>query len=412
MLSPFAPYPPNSGGRIRQWELMRYFGQRHHLTVVYNAFTNEECERQKSIEGHCAKVIAVRHPQRQLPQDSPDSLKVPWPARTFRTTEMLQTLEEIESIKFDAAIVEFIFLSHYRDLLPACTVLHEHNIESGIFRQYADLPNVEEEEIFGLRKDRAFWRATWMLMTQYENAMWPKFPLRVTVSADDKREMDSRCPHGRTIVIDNGVNTQATSLIPVGNSRKILFMGTMDYYPNTDGAMYFVKSIMPFVWAKDPRITLCIAGRQPPQSVMTLASDARIEVIANPESMREIAMRCCLSVIPLRLGGGTRIKILDALAMGLPVVSTSLGCQGLSLLDGRHILIRDDPESFAEAVVKLVSDDVLANTLRANGRRLVEERYDWGLIFRELEEEILQLIEKTGCRAFRGNGIRSDEGSL
>jgi glycosyltransferase involved in cell wall biosynthesis len=398
LLSPFSPFPPNSGGRIRQWELIRYLGRRHQLTVVYNAFTREEYGMQKSVESYCAGAIAVRHPQKYASPVSPELLKLPWPVRPYRTAEMLKTLEEMRSINFDAAIIEFIFMSHYRDLLPACTILHEHNIESEIYRQYADLPNISEESIFGIKKDRAFWKATWMLMAQYENRMWRSFPLRITVSEKDRHEMEGRCPEGKTLVIPNGVNTHTVSLIPKAESRKILFMGTMDYFPNTDAAMYLSKSIMPCIWKKNPEITLCIAGLHPPQPVMELANDSRIEVIANPDSMREVASRCCLTVVPLRVGSGTRLKILDSFAMGLPVVSTSLGCEGLSLTDGRHILVRDDAELFANAVLQVISDTLLANTLRENGRRLVEEHYDWGMIFGKLEEELLQLTEK-GCPA-------------
>ena len=397
MLSPYSPYPPNSGGRIRQWELIRYLGQRHSLTVVYNAFTEEEHEMQTSIESSCARAIAVTHPQKYLAPDLPALQKLPWPVKTFRTTEMLKTLEEVQSFKFDAAIIEFIFMSHYRDLLPACTILHEHNIESSLFKQYSELQNIAEEIIFGLKKERAFWKATWMFMTEFENKMWRSFPLRITVSEKDKQEMDRRCPYGRTIVIENGVNTATIGLIPTSKSRKILFMGTMDYYPNTDAAIYLAKSIMPFIWKKNPGISLCIAGRQPPQSVVALASDSRVEVIANPESMREVASQCCLTAVPLRLGGGTRLKILDSFAMGLPVVSTSLGCEGLSLVDRRHILIRDDAESFADAVLQLISDNKLSNALRENSRRLVEDRYEWGRILNKLEQELLQLVEKNQC---------------
>ena len=403
LLSPFSPYPPNSGGRIRQWELIKYLSQRHNLTVVYNALTEEDYGMQKSIEQFCTKAVAVKHPQKHS-SDLPDLQNLPWPAKTFRTSEMLKKLEELQAFSFDTAIIEFVFMAHLNDMLPACIVLHEHNIESDIFRQYAELPNIAETKILGIKKDRAFWKATWMLMEAYENRMWPLFPLRITVSENDKQKMDRRCPSGRTIVIKNGVNTQTAVLVPDCNSRKILFMGTMDYYPNIDAVSFLVKSIMPFVWQKDPGISLYIAGLHPPQSVKALASDSRVKVIANPENMREVAARCCLTVVPLRLGGGTRLKILDSFAMGLPVVSTSIGCEGLSLVDGSHILIRDDAESFASAVLHVLSDEVLANALRVSGRRLVEQRYDWSVIFQDLEQELFQLVEKSprkGQSAYR-----------
>lgn len=394
MLSPFSPYPPNSGGRIRQWELISYLGKRHNLTVVYNAFTEEEYAFQRSIAGCCEEAIAVQHPQKYLSPDFSALQKLPWPVRPFRTNEMRKTLEDLRSLNFDAAIIEFIFMSHYRDLLPASTILHEHNIESSLFRQYSELPNIREEYIFGIKRERAFWKATWMFMAAYEDKMWRSFPMRITVSEKDKQEIERRCPYGRTIVIENGADTQSVGLLPVSNSRKILFMGTMDYYPNSDAAVYLARSIMPFIWRRNNDISLCIAGLKPPPSVMALASDSRIEVIANPESMREVAAQCCLTVVPLRFGGGTRLKILDSFAMGLPVVSTSLGCEGLSLIDGRHIMIRDDTESFADAVLQVIDDTFLSNTLRENGRRLAEERYDWGMIFARMEEELLQLVEK------------------
>ena len=322
---------------------------------------------------------------------------------------MLRTLKELQPFTFDAGIIEFIFMSHYNDLLPACTVLDEHNIESDLFRQYSELPDIAEEKIFGIKKDRLFWRATWMRMAEYENRMWPRFPLRATVSARDKKEIDSRCTAGRTIVIENGINTQTGNLLPNGNStKKILFMGTMDYYPNTDAAIYFCNSVMPFIWGKNPEIPVCIAGLHPPESVLALATDRRIEVIADPGDMRGIARQCCLTVVPLRLGGGTRIKILDSMAMGLPVVSTSLGSEGLLIREGKDLLIRDEPESFADAVLQVLSDDILANTLRLNGRRLVEEHYDWGLIFGEFEQELLRLVEQNGRGRLKGNGAWSD----
>jgi glycosyltransferase involved in cell wall biosynthesis len=166
----------------------------------------------------------------------------------------------------------------------------------------------------------------------------------------------------------------------------------MNYYPNTDGALHLIKSIMPHIWQKDPAVSLCIAGLNPPQVIRDLTTDPRIEVIANFEDMREVAQRCCLTLVPLRLGGGTRIKILDSFALGLPVISTSLGCEGLPVVEGKHILIRDDPKQFANAVLEVISNPIMANNLRTNGRRLVEERYDWEKTFEQLEREMLSLV--------------------
>jgi len=395
MVSPELPYPPNSGGHIRQWEQIKYLGKNHDLTFVSFVYSEEEYEMQGAIEGYCNQAVMVRHPKRIIPSDFANSQKLPWPVKGCFTNDMRKTLEELHPVDFDIAIIEFIYMAPYRDLFSACTILDEHNIESSIFKQYAEMPNISEEKINGLKEQRAFWKATWMLMAEYENRTWAKFPLRLTVSVNDKQEMENRCHYGRTVVIENGVNTRTFDLLPAGNSRKILFMGTMNYYPNTDAVSYMVKSIMPFIWKKDPTVSLCIAGKNPPQSIREFVSNPRIEVIANPEDMSEVAKKCSLTLVPLRFGGGTRLKILDSLAMGLPVVSTSIGCEGLSVRDGSHILIRDDPEQFADAVLQVISDPVLANTLRTNGRRLVEEHYDWQRIFEQLEVEMLSLVNAT-----------------
>lgn len=393
MLTPFSPYPPKSGGRIRMWEQIKFLGQRHDLSIATFAFSKEEYELQGVLETHCSQATIVRYPERNLPSNQRDIQWLPWPVRSYYTNEMRRTLEELRSNDFDVVLIDFIFMSCYRNLFSTFTVLQEHNIESNIFRQYAEMPHVSEEKIMGIKKNRLFWKATWMLMAEYENKIWPTFPLRVTVSSNDKKEMESRCPYGRTVLIENCVDIKAVTMVDTGHSRKILFIGTMNYYPNIDGALYLIKSIMPYIWQKDPTVSLCIAGLNPPRFIRDLTTDPRIEVIANFEDKREVAQRCCLTVVPLRLGGGTRIKILDSFALGLPVVSTSLGCEGLPVAEGKHILIRDDPEQFADAVLEVISNPIMANTLRTNGRRLVEERFEWERIFEQLEREMLSLVD-------------------
>ncbi|MEM7761040.1 MAG: glycosyltransferase, partial [Cyanobacteria bacterium P01_A01_bin.40] len=144
-----------------------------------------------------------------------------------------------------------------------------------------------------------------------------------------------------------------------------------------------------------PQIPLCIAGRQPPQIIRDLAkSNAQIEVIADPIDMSLVAAECSLSVVPLRSGSGTRIKILHSMAMGLPVVSTSIGCEGLEVSDRTHLLIKDTPQDFAQGVIELIGDQKLWQQLQAKGRQLVEENYDWSAIFAEYEATLSMSIEQ------------------
>jgi len=233
-------------------------------------------------------------------------------------------------------------------------------------------------------------------MQRYENETWPVFPLRITVSAKDKAVLDSRCHTGKTVVVENGVDIESVTPVDNRGSNKILFMGTMNYEPNIDAAMFLCNRIMPKVWERLPAATLVIAGRDPTDEVMNLASRSRVKVIANPEDMGEVAKDCRLTVVPLRSGGGTRIKILHAMALGIPVISTSLGCVGLEVSHGSDIMIYDDPLQFASAILRLLDDDELAYQLRSQGRLLVEKRYAWSSKFNILEKELSALVDSSG----------------
>ena len=215
------------------------------------------------------------------------------------------------------------------------------------------------------------------------------------VSQEDRQELDHYCSTGKTLVVKNGIDTKTILPVDNSNSDKILFMGTMTYFPNIDAVLYFVQEILPHL-KKQQHFTFCIAGREPPADIQALAkSDTVIEVIADPQDMSQVAQQCQMSIVPLRLGGGTRIKILHSMAMGLPVVSTSLGAEGLEVIDGKHLLIRDHPQEFAQAILAINNNSELREQLSINGRELVEAKYDWENIFAEYEQQILQLASTT-----------------
>jgi glycosyltransferase involved in cell wall biosynthesis len=184
-------------------------------------------------------------------------------------------------------------------------------------------------------------------------------------------------------VINNGVDTRQIKCFSDNPNNRILFIGTLSYYPNIDGSIYFAQSILPHIWAKDPTVEFWIAGAEPPEAVLALGNDPRIKVLANPDDMTEVARQCSITIVPLRIGSGTRIKILQSLAMGLPVVSTALGCEGLQVEDGVHLMVRDQPEAFALASLELLRDVQKRQQLRQAGRQLVEQTYDWNEIFQQ-----------------------------
>ncbi|BAU64179.1 glycosyl transferase family protein [Stanieria sp. NIES-3757] len=397
MIFPFPPYPPQKGGAaIRMFEQIKYFGSRHHLTVVALIFTEEDYVIEEQLACYCERAFMVKigFPMSAYQAERHQQLYF------LKTWNMWKTLEQLSQIDFELVLFDFIVSTVYYPLFAEhFTILNEHNIESKLLQRCAELNNqaiiTELAQEVDAAKPFLNAQREAQLLAEYENQTWCKFALRSVVSQDEQQELDRRCRSGKTLVVKNGIDTKTIVLVDNSQASKILFMGTMSYVPNIDAVIYFVEQIFSQIQSTNPALSLCIAGREPPSIIENLArANSNIEVIANPTDMSEVARDCRIAVVPLRLGSGTRLKILQALAMGLPVVSTSLGCEGLEVIDGQHLLIRDRPHEFAEAVLQLNCDRSLRDKLRQNGRDLVESQYDWSNIFSLYEQEILQQLKK------------------
>jgi glycosyltransferase involved in cell wall biosynthesis len=404
MLTPLTPFPPDAGVRIRLWEQIKYLGQRHTLTLVSFVSSIQEYAYKQHIEEYCDRAILVLHRPQPLPQHLQTLLQIPKTLQWYRTPEMTEILVGLRTESFDLVLIEQIFMAQYGELFSQPTVLQEHNIESDILRQLTQL-RFNADKSPHLQKKRAFEHMEWMLLARYENETWPKFPLRITVSEHDRQELQSRCSAGETVVANNGINIDTILPVVSSSARTILFMGTMNYAPNIDAVLYLCEAILPKVWEADPTVSFIIAGKDPTPAILQLRHDSRIEVIPNPPRMEPIAERCQLTIVPLRSGGGTRIKILHSMALGLPVVSTSMGSFGLPVVDGQHLLIRDDPEKFAEAIIEILSDPDLMQRLQTKGRQLVEERFSWNQQFSKLEQALQDLVFMQEREQIRSNTI-------
>lgn len=390
MLTPYPPFPPKLGAIARMFHEVKCLGDRHHVVVASFMFSKEDYHLEAELENYCDLALMVMIGD-SLPRQ-PDQPKL---IHRYSSERMRKILYQLKAIDFDIVSCNFIYMAQYRELFPhAYPVLEEHNIESQLLRRCAEL-HQDSKELDKLAKQvdavKAFVESNHeaQLLEAYEDQHWQKFPLRTVVSEQDRQQLDQRCTKGRTVVVKNGIDIETVALVESSNTKNILFIGTMSYYPNIDGACYFVEEILPIVWQQDPTISFYIAGSDPPEKVKSLAQDPRIKVIANPENMSDVAQECSITVVPLRIGSGTRIKIIHSMAMGLPIVSTTLGCEGLNVEDGTHLLVRDQPEEFAQATLKLVSDAELRQKLRTQGRYLVEQEYDWQSIYNQAERQMV-----------------------
>jgi glycosyltransferase involved in cell wall biosynthesis/Flp pilus assembly protein TadD len=388
MITPYPTYPPTTGAIARMFHEMKAMGEVYDLTVVSFVFQKRGFEIERALLDYCEFAVTI------VMGDCPEPLEnQPNLIHRYRSKRMNQVLKKLSVIPFDFVLTDFIQMAQYRDHFPnAFHILGEHNIESELLRQSAQLQS--QKELQQLASQHASFQGFLggleevENLARYECVTWPKFNLRMVVSEPDRNFLVKHCDVGDTIVVSNGIDTQTIQPLPDQSNKILLFIGTLSYYPNIDGVQYFVQEILPLIWERDAAVQFWVAGAEPPQSLLELARDSRIKIIANPPDMTEIARQCCLTVVPLRVGSGTRIKILHAMAMGLPIVTTSLGCEGIDVTDGDDLWIRDRPEDFASATVDLLQNGDWRQQFRLKGRALVEANYNWTAIFKSAIEQI------------------------
>jgi glycosyltransferase involved in cell wall biosynthesis len=180
---------------------------------------------------------------------------------------------------------------------------------------------------------------------------------------------------------------------PVARPRRITALGVMFWPPNAEGVLWFAQEIWPRIYAQQPQLTFTIVGKNPPEYLTRLHGTHGIEVLGFVPEVETILAETAAFVVPLRAGGGMRVKILDTWSWGLPIVSTGIGAEGIEIRDGENILIADTPETFSAAVLRATNDANLNQRLRQNGRRWVEEKYDWKIIYRAWDEVYARLLK-------------------
>jgi glycosyltransferase involved in cell wall biosynthesis len=224
-------------------------------------------------------------------------------------------------------------------------------------------------------------------MRRYEARACARAALTLAVSEVDRALLAALAPSARIAAIPTGVDT--SYFRPEGwaeSPADLVFTGSMDWYPNEDGILHFAKAILPAVLREVPEASLTVVGRKPSARLRAGLAGLPVHVTGRVEDVRPYVSKASVYVVPLRAGGGTRLKIFEALAMGKAVVSTTVGAEGLPLVPGEHFLGADDPDLFARAVVSLVRDPARRRALGAAGRRLVEQRYSWPQVAREFEK--------------------------
>ncbi len=298
------------------------------------------------------------------------------------------------SRRFDVAHVDSIVLSAYLPLLgEAPVVCVHHNVESILLRRRAQ---VERSPWW-----RAYVHHQANLMEREERRWCGACRLNVVVSEADRVALQRIVPGANCVVVPNGVDLDAFQPGP-GRDEGVVFVGETTWFPNRDALQYFCEEILPRVRATDGRVVVRWVGRASDEARRCYRDRYAVELTGYVDDVRPYVRNAACYVVPLRVGGGTRLKILDAWAMGKAVVSTSVGCEGLDAADGSNILIRDDPDGFARAVAAVLRDAALRQRLGEEGRRTVERLYSWERIGESMLAAYGSICEASGSPARAG----------
>ncbi|MBP7569014.1 MAG: glycosyltransferase [Acidobacteria bacterium] len=387
--------PLDKGGKLRTWHLMRHLAARHEVTYLSFAEPGASSADLAGMREVCSRLETV--PRREVSKGSAAFYlrasrflldPAPYAVAAYRSAQYrARAAALLADGAYDAVVCDFLVPAvNLPRRLPCPAVLFTHNVEAEIWRRHA--------ETAATAWRRALMRSQWRRMLRFEGDALARFEMVLAVS-DADRDTLARLYGGRlrapVRVIPTGVDARyfAEAADLPYDSHRLAFTGSMDWLPNEDAVLYFGREILPEIRKVEPRVTLSIIGRNPTPAVHRLAAEVPgIEITGRVEDVRPHVARASLSIVPLRIGGGTRLKIYEAMAMGRPVVSTSVGAEGLPLVAGRDLEIADGPRAFAARVLSLLSDPAARQRMADAARRLVVERYDWSAVAGTLEEAI------------------------
>jgi glycosyltransferase involved in cell wall biosynthesis len=390
--------PLDTGGKIRSYNILRHLAIHHEVTLLsyYGGRRDEAYEKEITQHFAGAVVVYTAAPDTTALERGIDYLRhlpsrAPYAVTKFTARSVRHLLSDwLSERRFGVAVCDFLSASlTFPSSVMTPTVLFQHNVESALWRRQADWePNLLKRLAFKLEAFK---------MARYERATLARFRHVIAVSEVDRDTMKTLAPQSQFSVVLTGVDLQQYRSFrahwPKGHL--VMFTGSMDWEANIDAVDFFCRDVWPHIRARVPDAHFRIVGRDPHPRVQNLASDS-VEVTGTVPSVMEHLSEASVVVVPLRIGGGTRLKIYQAMAMGKAVVSTTIGAEGLDVSDGRDVWLADEATSFADAVVALLLDEDLR---RLYGKLAAElaDQYDWSVIaerFAKVLDQVRQQEEE------------------
>jgi sugar transferase (PEP-CTERM/EpsH1 system associated) len=390
-LSQIVPYPPHGGVLQRGYHLLRELGREASVNLL--AFVHPDAlptdatldDSRTALQKFCESVeyfplwpkISPVHRVAALAAGACSSS--PFSVLAHRSGLYQRRVSEIlKTERIDVIHVDTIALSQF--VPQECrtpVVLTHHNIESQLMERRA---SVEKGAL-----------AKWYLrretdkLKSYEATLVRRYDVNIVVSRQDEETLLHMAPGLRTMIVPNGVDVEYFTLDPEQEGPALIYTGGMNMFANRDAVLFFLNDIWPLIREQEASVRFFAVGQDPPKELKDFAArDPRVVITGYVTDIRPLVRKSSVYVVPLRVGGGTRLKVLDAMAMGKAMVSTSIGCEGIDLRPGEHLVLADTPEEFAKETVALLADKARRLRLGRAARSLVEERYSWRIIGQKL----------------------------
>jgi polysaccharide biosynthesis protein PslH len=379
-LMPFSPVPADFGGALRIFHIARQLSERHEVRVLGYG-EPAQADTLRAALPALREVTFLPPPwighRRRLGQIYSSFSRHSFFHLSVVARPMQRAIDAALAQETDAVVTEFSHFGPFALKTRALKIVDTHNVEYDTFkRMYETATSPVRKVHYWLeyrkqRRDELAWCAM-------QDAL-------LATSERDRAIFGKDLPGVPSFVVPNGVDS--AYFTPSGQAPEphaLVFTGTMAWVPNYDGIVWFVDEVLPRIVAKVPDVKLYVVGKSPPSSITARASE-RVIVTGTVADVRPYVDRASVYVVPLRIGGGTRLKIAEAMAMRKPIVTTAIGCEGIDVEDGRSVLLANDPQAFADATVRLLEDSALRDKLVANGHVLMQEKYEWSVIGERLE---------------------------
>ena len=402
-------HPVDKGGKIRSYEMLRNLKRHHAVTYIsFRQGSDTADSIGRSVEYADRLITVDSNPPRRYSAAFYADLAanvasgLPYAIQKYQSEQMRNVIQRVlREDNYDLLVCDFLTPSiNLPGKIPIPSIIFQHNVESQIWRRhYQTSDNMVE---------KAYFYGQFRRMQRFEGKALRQFDAVVAVSEADRNTMSQLFGVDRIYCVPTGVDTTyyapgehnegAREDAPNRNPYELVFTGSMDYLPNEDAILYFAESILPIILQRQPEVTLTVVGRNPTPRIIALArSNPTIKVTGAVPDVRPYVGRAACFIVPIRIGGGTRLKIFEAMAMAKPVVSSSIGAEGLPVSDGVDLFLADDAHAFAERVLEVIADRKMAERIACQGRALVTSKFSW----ESVTEEFVGICGQVASKARR-----------